>query len=51
MAGHIVQHLAECEARLVVRLPDVEGYRFSLVRVATVKSTKVAAGAAEWCFR
>ena len=46
MAGHIVQLLAECEARAVVVLLDVEAYRFPLVQPAKVRSIEVAAVAA-----
>ena len=51
MAGHIVQHLVECEARAVVLRPDVKAYWFPLVQLATVKSIEVAAVAAEGCFQ
>ena len=46
MAGHIVQHLAECKAHAVVLLPDVEAYRFPVVQLAAVRSITVAPMAA-----
>ena len=38
MAGHIVQNLAEGEARAIAFWPDVTAYGFSLVQLATVRS-------------
>lgn len=51
MAGHIVQHLAECKAHAVVLLPDVKAYWFPLMQLATVRSIEVAPVAAEGCFQ
>ena len=50
MAGHIVQHLAECKAHAVV-LPDIKAYWFPLVQLATVRSVEVAPVAAAGCFQ
>ena len=49
--GHIVQHLAECEARAVVLLPDVKVHWFPLVQLATVRAIEVATVGAEGCFQ
>ena len=49
MAGHILQHLAECEARAVVLLPDVKAHWFPLVQLAAVRSIEVAAVVEEGC--
>ncbi|CAM9718774.1 unnamed protein product [Laminaria digitata] len=51
MAGHVVQHLAECKAHAVVLLPDVKAYWFPLVQLATVRSIEVAPVAGEGCFQ
>lgn len=42
MAGHVVQHLAECRARAVVILPSVKAYWFPRVLSATTRSVEVA---------
>ena len=42
MAGHIVQHLAECHARAVILVPDTNAYWFPLAQQATVRSRIVA---------
>ena len=42
MAGHVVQHLAECQARAVVVVPDTRPYWFPMVQLATVRSVQVA---------
>ena len=51
MAGHIVQHLVECEARALSLLPDVKAYWFPLVQLAAVRSIEVAAVAEKGCFQ
>ena len=51
MAGHNVQHLAECKAHAVVLLPGVKAYWFPLVQLATVRSIEVAPVAAAGCFQ
>ena len=51
VAGHTVQHLAECKAHAVVLLPDVKAYWFPLVQLAAVTSITVAPVAATGCFR
>lgn len=51
MVGHVVQHLAECEARAVILVPDKGAYWFPLVHRATVRSLEVAPGAAEGFFQ
>ena len=50
MAGHIVQHLAECQAHAVVVVPDTRPYWFPLVHQATVQSLEVAPRAASGYF-
>lgn len=42
MAGHVVQHLAECRARAVVLLPGIKGYWFPRVLLASTRSVEVA---------
>ena len=42
MAGHIVQHLAECRAHAVIVVPDTRAYWFPLVQQAMVHSLEVA---------
>lgn len=42
MAGHVVQHLAECRAHAVVVVPDLKPYWFPVVRHASVRSVQVA---------
>ena len=42
MAGHVVQHFAECQARVVVVVPDTRSYWFPMVQLATVRSVPVA---------
>lgn len=42
MAGHVVQHLAECRAHAVVVLPDIKAYWFPRVQLATVRECRVA---------
>ena len=42
MAGHVVQHLAECHAHAVVVVPDTRAYWYPLVPQATVRSLEVA---------
>ena len=42
MAGHIVQHLAECKAQVVVLLPDIRAYWFRSVQLDTVRLIEVA---------
>ena len=51
MAGHIVQHLAECKAHAVVLLPDVKACWFPVVQLAAVRSITVAPVAATGCFQ
>ena len=51
MAGHLVQHLAECKAHAVVLLPDVKAYWFPLLQLATVRSVEVAPAAADGYFQ
>eukprot|EP00903_Cladosiphon_okamuranus_P006868 g6689.t1 len=43
MAGVIVQHLAECQARAVIVVPDTRPYWFPRVQLASVESVLVAA--------
>ena len=38
MAGHVVQHLAECRAHAVIVVPDVREYWFPQVSCATVRT-------------
>ena len=38
MAGHVVQHLAECRAHVVIFVPDVLEYWFPQVSCATVRT-------------
>ena len=42
MAGHIVQHMAECKTHAVALLPDVKAYWIPLLQFATVKAIEVA---------
>lgn len=42
MAGHIVQHLAECNAHAVIVVPGTKAYWFPRVQQATVRSRVVA---------
>ena len=51
MAGHIVQHLTECEAHAVVLLPDVKAYWSPVVQLAALRSITVAPVAATGCFQ
>lgn len=52
MAGHVVQHLAECRARAVLVVPDNRPYWFPLVQLASVRSLVIAprneAGVFQW---
>lgn len=52
MAGHMVQHLAECQAHAVIVVPDIKRYWFLLVQQALVRSVQVAprngVGVFEW---
>lgn len=50
MAGHIVQHLAECHAHAVVVLPSVRAYWFPRVRLATVRTKNIAQVAEDGVF-
>ena len=38
MAGHVVQHLAECRSHAVIVVPDVREYWFPQVSCATVRT-------------
>ena len=51
MAGHVVQHLAECQARAVVVVPDTRPYWFPMVQLATVRSVPVAPRNGEGVFQ
>ena len=51
MAGHIVQHLAECKAHAVVLLPNVKAYWFPVAQLAAVKSITVVPVAATRCLQ
>ena len=51
MAGHIVEHLAECQAHDVIIVPDTRAYWFPLVQQATVQSLEVAPRAASGYFK
>ena len=42
MAGHVIQHLAECRAHAVLVVPDTKPYWFPLVQQASVRSVEVA---------
>lgn len=42
MAGHVVQHLAECRAHAVIVVPGTKAYWFPRVQQATVRSRLVA---------
>lgn len=52
MAGHVVQHLAECRAHAVLVVPDNKPYWFPLVQSASVRSLPIAprdgAGVFQW---
>ena len=50
MAGHTVQHRAECKAHAVVLLPDVKAYWFPVVQLGEARSITVAPVAATGCF-
>ena len=51
MAGHIVQHLAECKARALIDVPDTRAYLFPLEQGATVRPLEVARNTAEGFFQ
>ena len=42
MAGHILQHMAECSAHAVIFVPDTKAYWFPQAKHATVRSRVVA---------
>ena len=51
VVGHIMQHLAECQAHAAIIVPDTRAYGFPLVQQATVRSLEVAPRVASGYFQ